>query len=450
MRPNLSLSLLTTALLIAATPASALDARSTALGGSAIAAGAGVHGTLENPATLMRLQRDGQRIHLRFGASLDVRDSGELIDIATDESNEDLIESIEDGIANLDNQVANPVCGQLLVADAITGNAIDSSNENTVCVDDTGALGSDAARVLDILNLIDGETIDARATTDLGFAMTSSSVPFAIHLQASVTGFGKPEVSEDDRNYVGTFADVLEDSQVVVGEIDANVLNVVGDALAVQQPEDALTSEIKASILVRQQFGLSFATTLPVAGIDVDFGITPKFSKLRAFNDDLSVADVFDETAEDLADQFEDSEVSASSFTMDLGASASVNDLPLRVAAVLRNLIPESIATENGFEFETTPQLIIGGVYDLGVVSINADLALNSAKVDNFETQPIALGIEFGTRLLAIRGGISMDAAREDDPTALSLGFGLGPLQVGARVAGLNAAQASAQLSFSF
>ena len=37
----------------------AADARSIALGGSAIANGLGVHGAMENPAVLARLTRDG-------------------------------------------------------------------------------------------------------------------------------------------------------------------------------------------------------------------------------------------------------------------------------------------------------------------------------------------------------------------------------------------------------
>jgi len=447
MRSIQNLSVLATTLLFVAAPASAIDARSIGLGGSVVANGAGVHGTLENPSTMMRLQRDGQRIHLRAGASLDVRDSGKLYEELSKEENDNLADSIEDGIDALSGQAVSADCAILLA----TGQ-VNSSNEDTVCVQNTGTLGADASQVLDLLNVVDGKDASVRVAGDFGFALTSTKVPFAIHLHVSAAAYGKPEVADEDRSYVGTFADVLEDNQVLVGEVDEDVINVVGEALSVQQPEDALQSEVIASALVRQQLGLSFATTLPIAAVNVDLGVTPKFSKLRAGNLDNTIADTFDETAEGLQDQFENSEVEESSFTMDLGASASVAVLPvpLRVAAVLRNVIPESIETENGFEFETTPQLIVGGVFDLGIVSVNTDLALNSAKIDNFETQPMSLGVEFGTRLFAIRGGVSVDAARDDDATALSVGFGLGPLQVGARVAGLEAAQASMQLSFSF
>ena len=85
-----------------------------------------------------------------------------------------------------------------------------------------------------------------------------------------------------------------------------------------------------------------------------------------------------------------------------------------------------------------------------GPLSITGDVALNEAKVDNFETQKIAVGVEFATDLFAIRGGLSHDAARSDDTTALSLGFGLGPVHIGGRLTGTESMEAGAQLSYSF
>ena len=55
---------LTTILL--STPALSSDARSIALGGSAIANAKGAHGAMENPASMMAMQRAGERYHFRF------------------------------------------------------------------------------------------------------------------------------------------------------------------------------------------------------------------------------------------------------------------------------------------------------------------------------------------------------------------------------------------------
>jgi len=100
--------------------------------------------------------------------------------------------------------------------------------------------------------------------------------------------------------------------------------------------------------------------------------------------------------------------------------------------------------------FEPTPQLIVGGAFDVASLTLSADLALNKAKVDNLDTQIVAFGAEFQRFFLAVRAGISHDMARTDDATALSLGFSAGPLHIGGRLTDFESAQASAQLSFSF
>ncbi len=438
MNRKLRISLLVTALFIViAPPGHARDARSISLGGSAIAAGAGVHGIFENPSTLKRLQRDGQRIHLHLGASVDIRDNGDMAETLIDEK--DLAIDIEREIDQISGQT-------------VTCNPFDT-NLNETCLTDTQELGSLSSRVLTVFDKIDGESIDGQASGDLGLAITHTTFPFAIHLRTVVTGAGEPTVADSDRENVQQFVDALSDGDLTEHDIvDSFTLDIdlSNQTLTVAQPEDVLTSSIATSVLLRNQIGFSLAHSLGIGGFDVDLGVTPKFSTLRVANIDTLIRDTFDETAESLTDQFENSEVEESSFTMDLGATTSVANTPLRIAAVIRNLIPESIQTETGFKFETTPQLIIGGAFDLAIVQITADLALNSAKVDNFETQPLSIGVEFGRSLLSLRGGISHDIARETDQTALSLGFGLGPLQVGGRVASLTAAQFGAQLSFSF
>jgi len=171
--------------------------------------------------------------------------------------------------------------------------------------------------------------------------------------------------------------------------------------LNVAQPEDSLDSTADVNYLVRSQLAVSFAYSLPLPILHIDFGVTPKVSE----------------------DRLEENEVVENSFTFDVGAAASLTALPLRLGAVLKNVVTESITTKDGFEFETTPQLIVGAVFDLPVIALNADLALNEAKVDNFETQLLAIGAEFTPLpLFALRAGISSDLSSSE--TALSLGVG--------------------------
>lgn len=430
-------TLIITALSVATAPALAADARSLALGGSAIANGVGVHGALENPASMLRMQREGQRLHLRIGTSVEFRDSAELVNTLKD--NEDLAGDIDDEITRLS--------GSTLTCDPLT------ATSDTSCLSGTELLGDLSSRVLDILNLADDETIDAQLDVDLGLAFTAQVFPFAVHLHASGTAAGTPEISDGDKSYVGDLANVLSDDSLTYSELQSTLpltIDAINQSLDVDTPEEVVTSTVEGSYLLRTQLGVSVGTTLAIAGTAVDFGVTPKLSSLTASSDRIEVSDEFDDNSPTLEDRFEANEVEGNSFTFDVGASAAVNNLPIRVAAVLRNMIPESIKTDAGFEFETTPQLIVGGVYQQGMVSVTADLALNEAKIDNFETQVMAIGVEFGNRLFAIRGGISHENARKDAATALSLGAGLGPLQIGARLAGVEELQASAQLSFSF
>lgn len=422
-----------------ASAAQASDARSIALGGSVIANGHGVHGAVENPAALMAMKRRQEKTHFRVGFSMEIRDTGEAIDTLTDEENEDIIDDIETQIDILSQSEVQ--------CDPISG------SDDSVCVDNTQALADLSVRVLDILDTVDDETIDGQASLDMGMAFTGNALPVAVNLKFSGTAAGTPDISDGDRVYISEFADILDDDVLTLGELRESQFleaDFIGAQLQVDQPEDVLTSEAEGAALARVQLGVSLARSFQVGEYEIDAGVTPKISSLTAYDVDIRVQDEFLDDTESVQDRLEDSEVSESSFTFDVGASMSLPTLPIRVAAVLRNVIPESIRTENDFEFETTPQLIVGAAYQRGMLSVSGDLALNESKVDNFETQKIGVGVEYGTKKFAIRGGISSDQSRDEDATSLSLGFGLGPLQVGARLTGLEALEAGAQLSYSF
>lgn len=420
-------------------PAMAGDARSIALGGSVIANGQGVHGALENPASLMAMQRRQEKFHFRIGFAMELRDTGDAIETLNDDDNQDLIDDLETEIDILSQ--AQVQC------DPIFG------NDDQVCVSDTQAVANLSTQLLDILDTVDDETIDGQATFDMGVAFTSKAWPLAVNLRLSGTAAGTPNIADGDRSYIAEFEELLGDNQLTLQEArDSAFLeaSALGATLEVQQPEDVLQSEAQGAGLARAQLGISFARSFKVGSHMIDAGLTPKISTLTAYDVAIRVQDEFVDSTESIQDRLEDSEVTESSFTFDAGASMALPNLPVRVAAVLRNVIPESIKTENDYEFETTPQLVLGALYQRGKLSVSGDLALNESKVDNFETQKIGVGVEYGTRKFAVRGGISSDQSRETDATSLSLGFGLGPLQVGARLNGLESLEAGAQIAYSF
>lgn len=414
----------------------ALDARSIALGGSTISNGNGVSGSLENPATLMRLQDLGERGHFHVGATVDLRDSANVADIA--DNNKDLIDDFETEI--------DAISGQTISCDIL------AATTDTVCLSNTAELGALSAKALDILNDIDGKDLDGQATFDIGIANTTTRIPFAIHLRVMATGIATPTVASSDKDYTSVIAETLGDGNLTFGEITDNLeyaIETNGLTLSVRQPEDTFQSTAEVAALLRAQIGFSLARTFTLNGHDYDVGVTPKFSKLEAGYVDASVADQFNEGTKALSDQFDDSTVEGNSTTFDIGVSAQLTNKPIRVAAVLRNAIKESISLDN-YTFETTPQLILGGSYQLTNTTINADLALNKAKLDNLESQKIGLGIEWQASFVALRAGISHDAARDDSATALSLGLGLGPLEIGTRLTDTSEGQFGVQLSFSY
>lgn len=425
--------------LVLSTPALSSDARSISLGGSAIANGQGAHGAMENPASMMSMKRDGDRFHFRLGGSAEIRDTGSVIDTLTDSANDNLVSDIETQIEELsDRQIQ---------CDPVFGNADD------ICLSDTQALSDLANQFLNAINNVDDQSVELQGSSDLGMAFTSVRYPFAVNFKVMGTGAGTPDIEETDKDYVREFADLLDNNSLTLDEI-ANSTYLEADALGiplgVQQPEDVLRSSGSSYALIRSQLSISMASTVSIGGYEVDTGLTPKFSSLAAYHLDANIADELDDNAEDLIDQFEDSEVTDSSFTVDLGAAVDLKEYAFRVAAVIRNLIPESISTPDGFEIETTPQLIVGGAYQMNKFSFTGDMALNKAKVDNFETQKIAVGAEFGSKKFALRAGLSYEGARSKDKTALSFGFGLGPLQFGIRGTDQFSIQGSLQLAHSF
>lgn len=424
------------------TSAQAFDARSIALGGSAVAHGIGVNGAIENPASLTGMKRRGDTAHFLLGAAIDARDHGELVEILLDDDNRDLADDLEAEIENVSGSSIEPECSTA---------AFIPPTQNTVCLRGTQQLAVLADDAISLLNDIDGQPIEALGEGQTGFAVTNTPLPFAVHLGARATGYGVVNVDDNDRQYVDDFVTIMEDDEVTFGEIDSSArFTIENGTFNVDQPEDVISSTGEGAMMSRVQLGVSLATSVELADYSVDLGVTPKFSRLTAMGLQAQLSETFNDSSVPFEDQLEDSEVEESSFTFDIGASTQLPALPVRLSAVLRNVVPESIETNNGFEFETTPQLIVGALHQRENLSLMASLAINTAELDGIDTHPVALGVEYDTGLLAVRGGLSADLGRDDDVVALSAGIKLGPLEVGGRLSGVNQGQIGAQLSFGF
>ncbi len=417
-------------------PVFAQDARSLALGGSSIANGQGIQGSMANPSALMRYKREGQSGHLHLGTYLDVRDDADLYGTVKDD--EDLLDDLDAEIDRISNST-------------LTCNFL-TANNDTECLSGPQLLGDLSSRVLDIVNTADGEALTANASAVLGAGYSQWDIPVAFFVKASATGAAVPDIAEGDKNYIATFADVLSDNILTFGELQNSVpldFNATNQTLEVTPPEDTLESDAQASDLMRVQFGISIATSINLGQRDFDIGFTPKFSTLTASSFIAEAAEGFENNPRPLEDLREENQVEESSFTADIGISTLFSDQNIYFSAVARNIVAEKIETLPGFVFETTPQLIVGASMPYKAVTFSADIALNKAKVDNLETQLMSLGVEFEKSLFGVRAGLTHDNARSGNGTGITAGANLGPLHIGGRLSA-DTIQAGLNLAWSF
>ena len=186
------------------------DARSIAMGGAVIANGKGVHGAMSNPASLMAMQGRGEKLHLRLGFSAEFRDTGGTFSTLRDAEDDDLISNINQEIDSLSN---SPI-------------ECDLSDGDQACVTGTQELSDLSGQLLDIIDVVDGESIEGYAAGDFGVAYTRTKIPFAINLRVSATASGTPDIVDGDRGYVAEFADLLDDDSVTLNEILNSELSV--------------------------------------------------------------------------------------------------------------------------------------------------------------------------------------------------------------------------------
>ncbi len=418
--------------------AAGLDARTLALGGSSIADGRGVHGVVGNPASLVALQRSGVRASFLLGAGTDLRDHDDVSSLLTDDEAQDIGSDLDDERDRLSG--SSVTCNPLIDAD------------DAPCLTGTAGLGALADDGLGILDRVDGHEVSGDGEARLGLAVTATPVPFALHVAGRGAARGVADISDGDEAYVARLGAALGDDVLTLGEVRDNAaeFSIENRTVDIADPVDIVTSTGEGGAMYRVQFGASLATGITIGTAALDVGITPKLSRLRAWGTRPEFVNAFDDATPSLQDDFEDSETDESSFTFDAGVATDLAALPLRVAAVLRNVLPETIETPDGIEFETTPQLVVGVHHQRGRLGLTADAALNEAEVDGIPTQAVGVGAEFGTRTFALRGGVGADLGREDDAVALTLGAKLGPLELGGRLSGPETGQFAAQISFDF
>lgn len=175
-----------------------------------------------------------------------------------------------------------------------------------------------------------------------------------------------------------------------------------------------------------QEVAVSLASDFKILGMKVAWGVTPKAVSIEAVDSVQGInladtGDIIDTTVEDLG----------SFTTVDAGIVFQVFD-SLSVGLVAKNLIEESVRTNDGNEINFNTMLRAGVSYHNEWVTLAADMDLaenDPISPVSFEapSQMLAVGAEFDAfDILQIRAGYQTNiASGADDPDLLSVGVGL-------------------------
>ena len=420
-----------------AVPYGFFDARSIAMGNTSVATGSMSSAAFSNPALLVNNVSDDSFI-LSVGlggvlvASGGVKDDIDAIDsfqtFETDVTNainefDPLVQlardlnsnnpaTIASALATIDSQY-NPngtltpeqtlnafTADQIVKADAI----IDLSNNQ-----------------IEIVNGLDGDSILGKASPGVMLGYSGDTFSLAASYQYNaIIGGGLFDIN----------IPLLPDAQTLVDDTvaGATVNDVIGDP----------TGKLRALQILSSETGLSIASKLTVAGMNVAVGVKPKIVSVKAtvFNADLETFD--DNTV------FDDTETDLGSFTsLDAGITVDISD-SIRLGLVGTNLVSKTLTLDDGtgigsLDIDFNRQLRVGAAYNNSFFTLAVDMDLIESEPVLLEdpTKMLAVGMELNAfDFLQLRFGYqdNMASGSTTDPL-LSAGVGLWLLGVNLELA---------------
>lgn len=190
---------------------------------------------------------------------------------------------------------------------------------------------------------------------------------------------------------------------------------------------DDLKTSIDTSAVGIADIGISYAHRFDTAIGQLDFGSTVKHQRLYLIDRTLNVHQ-FDDG--DIFDRDQHSK-EKNGVNLDVGIVQHFNNSNWRVAAVAENLI-ERKAKLGGKSYKLSPQLTVGGAYDLGwfKFEVNTEAFKNKGFGAVKDTQILRAGVEFGARKIGqIRLGYVHDY-KNNQADLFTVGLGLSPFDV--------------------
>lgn len=406
------------------TPAYAKDARSIAMGNTGITTGKGVNGAMLNPALLMKHKKLGQSGSGSAGLSLALLNKQKFDDLhnKVDDLHRDV---------NQINLAVNTMC---------QGNINDIDNK--VCISDATGLRNISSDAKELINDLSGQSHDLNLDYNYFGVSILGSIPFALSIAGNDVRHAAFAPDNADLTYLDSIINHASSSDVITTTDIKNSqgnITINNGKIAVADPNSTLKSNILGYGVSSFKIKAGVADATYISDLDVYYGLTPKVMFTNASEEILYLKDHDSGFVSS-----NDSEKTI--FSVDAGLLFPKAYSGLDYALVISDALPYEVSTASGIKIKTTPQLKIGAGYESTHFNIAIDAALNKAKKNGIDTQPIGIGIEGTYKWLALRAGLSNDIALENNAISYSVGAAISVFNIGFKF-NENAVEAAIQVT---
>ncbi|MBI5450988.1 MAG: conjugal transfer protein TraF [Gammaproteobacteria bacterium] len=216
----------------------------------------------------------------------------------------------------------------------------------------------------------------------------------------------------------------------------SNTLTIINNAtvgnagsIPATAPTVATTVNVRSAVVA--EAGISMGRNFTIAGREVALGITPKYMKLRMYDQSFAGGTLGNVALDSTTSETTDSAVNA-----DLGAAMASGNW--RYGLVVKNLVPQDFTTTLGNTISLNTQLRGGISYQNEWVTLASDVDLLENDPVGVEpsSQYAAVGAEFDVfDTLQLRAGYRSNISNTDD-SQVTAGFGLSPFGLHIDVAG--------------
>lgn len=424
---TLAIAGIATATTAMAAPFSPHDVRAAGMGGAGVAGSKAASAALYNPA-MLSAQIEGDKFQFLLGAGVAVADNDNLFDRVDDI--QITIQDFQDLIATYNSAPSVTVCA-------------DTSCAPSLLLTDIYTSGSTLINHLTDLN---NDSLIAGGSGALSVGVPGPNLGVGVFVTGNAYAVASPNISATDFDTMNRYASVLADGIVT----EAEVLGTPSE----------FSGTVGTDLSIADFFPTSTATSTAVALVEVGVGLSHRFELSNGFvagGATLKAIDAttFDYTADiDTWDSgnFDASnyEVTDSGFDVDLGAIYKPNaETPWQYGLTLKNVIGNDYKTFSGGTVEVGMQARAGiaRMTQRSTVSIDLDLTKNDGITGVSDTQFLALGAEYDLTYLQLRGGLRTNLASSEVEDAISVGLGLGPVDLSV-IGNAHDVGASLQLGF--